>query len=176
MIKDTRGFTAVELLVAITVTGVIVSLGFKGYRFFQQNFLRWQQRVVLEENSRRIMKAITLELQNLRRIVKAERHSLSFINEKRKRVIYSFEAWAVYKNGRTLLPAEIQAERLEFEYYPAEVEHRYFDFLGDPERVSKIRIHLVLQSRQSDVFDYIGGGSSGMELISVVHLRSRRDF
>ena len=83
MTKDTRGFTAVELLVAMTLTGLIVGVSYKSYLFFQQNFVRWQERTGLEEAARRAMIALPNDIQALRRILQAEDQSMTFINQNR---------------------------------------------------------------------------------------------
>jgi len=164
MIKDTRGFTAVELLVAMTLTGLIVGVSYKSYFFFQQNFVRWQERVSLEEAARRVMIAVPNDIQTLRRILQAEDQSMTFVNQNRDIISYRLHKRNIFKNERPLLNKGFFVKKLQFTYFVS--NGRWIEYDGDVADIERIKVQLVLEDKRKTSFG----------LTTEITLRNKRLF
>lgn len=161
---QSHGFTAVELLVAMALVGLIVGFSYKGYLFFQKNFIHWQERVSMEETGRRIINALINDLQTMRKVIEAEENSITFVDFERKIVTYSFKDQGVFKNGRQLLNEDLTVAKLQFSYFTSNDDS--FNFIDNKMNIEKIQIHLLVKNKRRASF----------ELISAVTLRNKRLF
>ncbi len=164
MIKDTRGFTAVELLVAMTLTGLIVGVSYKSYFFFQQNFVRWQGRINLEEAARRVMIVLPNDMQTLRRILQAEDQSMTFMNQNRDIVSYRLHKRNIFKNERPLLNKSFFVKKLQFTYFVS--DGSWIEYGGDVADIERIKVQLVLVDKRKTSF----------ALTTEITLRNKRLF
>jgi len=164
MTKDTRGFTAVELLVAMTLAGLIVGVSYKSYLFFQQNFVHWQERIGLEETARRVMIAIPSDILILRRILQAEDQSMTFMNQNRELVSYRLHKRNIFKKERPLLNKGIFVKKLQFTYFVA--DGRWIEYGGDVADIERIKVQLVLEDKRKTSF----------ALTTEITLRNKRLF
>lgn len=164
MIKDMRGFTAVELLVAMTLTGLMVGVSYKSYLFFQQNFVRWQERTGLEEAARRVMIAVPNDIQTLRRILQAEDQSMTFMNQNRDIVSYRLHQRIFFKNERPLLNKVFFVKKLQFTYFVS--DGSWIEYGSDVADIERIKVQLVLEDKRKASF----------ALIAEITLRNKRIF
>ena len=164
MIKNTRGFTAVELLVAMTLTGLIVGASYKSYLFFQQNVVRWQERTGLEEAARRVMIAVPNDMQTLRRILQAEDQSMTFMNQNRELVSYRLHKRNIFKNERPLLNKGFFVKKLQFTYFVS--DGNWIAYGGDVADIERIKVQLILENKRKTSFG----------LIAEITLRNKRLF
>ncbi len=164
MIKDTRGFTTVELLVAMTITGLVVGVSYKSYFFYQQNFVRWRERTGLEEASRRVMITLPNDIQTLRRILQAEDEAMTFMSQNRDIITYRFYKRNIFKNERPLLNKGFFVKKLQFRYFVS--DGSWIEYGGDVADIERVKIQLVLKDKRETSF----------ELISEITLRNKRLF
>ncbi len=162
-IKDSRGFTAAELVVAMTLIGLLVGFSFKAYLYFQTNFVNWQQRVSLEETGRRIIGKVADDLLMLRKVVNAQKSSLSFIDFNGKVVTYEYTKQNILRNSRALLKKSIIAEKMQFYYFTA---NDNMQDIIDAKNINQIQILLILKNKRQAAF----------ELVTTVTLRNKRLF
>ena len=164
LLKLQHGFTAVELLIALTVSGIIMGFGYQGYHFFQSNFKQWQDRVLVEENARRVMQAMVHDFRAMRALLVADETQISFLDANRRMVTYAFDRQTLTKNNRPILNRILGVRKLTLRYHTP--NGKYTSSFGGLQHISRIRIELVLLTPNQTTF----------ELTSSVTLRHKRGF
>lgn len=163
MITDTKGFTVVELLVAITLMSIVGVLSSQVFLGFQRNRIQWQERVLLEQCGRRVLNAMIFDLQSLRTLLDSEENSIKLIDSKRKLIRYLLHENVIRRNGRSVLPAGIDAKMLKFSYYSSQGRELNM-ILSDKASIARIRVTLILRNQKQKRF----------ELTSAAMLRNRQ--
>lgn len=141
--KDS-GYTIVELLIALTLLGIVTGLAYQGYRFLQRSFQRWQSRVALEQDGGRIMSAIRNDIILWKRIEHAEAATLSVVRDDNKRIVYRLADQQVLRNGRELNPEGVAVARFEFTYFVHDNESETNPYVTE---IDAIAIALTVENR-----------------------------
>lgn len=163
--SNEKGFTVVELLVAMMLTGIVTGFTFKAYRYFEEGFYRWQERVRLEETSRRIVSTVCSDLQLARAIEEAENTAIEMRSRDNRLVSYTLRNGLLLRNGHVLnKDKKMKITSLRFEYFDEENQNITNHFLQD--KVARVEVRLAVIHKTGRKF----------QLASSVCLRNIREF
>lgn len=160
-----KGFTVVELLIAMMLTGIVTGFTFKAYRYFENSFYNWQQRVALQEVSRRIVSTVCSDLQLARAIEEAENTAIEMRSRDNRLVSYTLRNGLLLRNGHVLnKDKKMKITSLRFETFDEENQNISNHF--SQEKVGRVEVRVAVKHKSGRKF----------KLVSSVCLRNIREF
>ncbi len=114
-LKDQRGFTAFELIIAIQLSLVVIGLGYVSYLFSVKLVNKWQKKIVVENSLSQISTTLTKSLDQLRVIHQAGPEELSGLQLNGDTLQVNLQDH-VYLNGETVGDETLLLISAEFEY------------------------------------------------------------
>lgn len=96
------GFSLVEMLVAMTITTILIGFAFGIYLFGQRLFLQWQDQLFLQNELHTLSHSISEELFRADRIINLESQKLILLKEGKKKK-YEVQNDSLLMNGKNIL-------------------------------------------------------------------------
>lgn len=113
--KNTSGYTTIELLIAMQLAFLVISLAYTSYEFSQQFFKKWEQKSQLESHLAVCSKTLSTSLWQINQIISADQKSLLAIKTTGDTLRIQF-AEEIYINYHllTLTPFILRDSRIDY--------------------------------------------------------------
>ena len=100
MIRDNRGFTLVELLIAMGIAALISFFAYRIFIFSNKALKNWRERIRLENTAHLLLNAVANDLMELQQSLYAGKSAIGFINTNEDTIYYSHQEAYLLKNNR----------------------------------------------------------------------------
>ncbi len=100
---DEDGFLLIEILVAIAVTGIIISFIFGIYLYGQRYFSNWRDRISLQNEAHVLAHNMSAEIWESDRILDLSKYKIILEDDKNGKRIYEVKASGLFRNDKNLL-------------------------------------------------------------------------
>ena len=116
-IKDKKGVTLVELLVALGLSSLLVIFVFSLHLFSNKLVMEWTRKAELEDITLLCMEAIKRDISDIKELLTVEKEKIEFITQRGKRIVYQVRDQKLLRNEESLTKDKISVENLSFNYY-----------------------------------------------------------
>jgi type II secretory pathway pseudopilin PulG len=97
------GFTIIELIIALVLSGFVITMMFQSWKYISNHLLRQQQKTLFQTEAGRIAQTILLQIRKSPEVVKVTSTSIVFLSHtSRDTVTYEFAYGAFLKNDTAL--------------------------------------------------------------------------
>lgn len=155
-IGDKSGFTAIELLIAIQLSFIVISFGYVSYLFSAKLVHKWQEKVLVENSVARVSQTVSRAVDQIHEVVIARDKYLVAITHQHDTLSMSVEEGLVF-NSKNLVKGIFQFEHGMFKYFhstenPYTAQHQLTE-TRDCEKIDIIELDLVFK-RANNTYRY----------------------
>ncbi len=112
-----KGFTLVEIIVALLIFGILSALLFSTFMQIQRNIHKQRWKNQLTEEGVKICNIIRTELTGAIKIYYADKDSISFVNQEGYRSSFCWKDSLLFKSNRSIVSADTRVIYFKFKYY-----------------------------------------------------------
>lgn len=116
-VTEEQGFSLVELLVVLSLIGLVAGFVSTVYLFGQKAFNRWEKNMKLENELHTVLAGIAEDLYRAERIEEIDRQYVHLERADRGNHIYEIDARKIVRNGHELLKKGIYVSHFRMEYH-----------------------------------------------------------
>ncbi len=116
-IADEKGFSLVEILVVLALTGILGGVMITAYLFMEKSFTEWRQNSILERETHKLIRIVAEDLYKVVDIDEASAHFISFKRSDNHRVQYGISEQNLTRNDRILNNPGLFVTRFNMETY-----------------------------------------------------------
>lgn len=149
--EEKQGYTLIELLIALLITGVLGGVLFSIYLASVQHVEPWRREVLLENHAHLILQRFATDLAYAEQLIDEGDDTWTLTYASSRTVHYSYQDSVLRRNGQRMHDDFLSA--VAFHLVPSRSETRYAlrrrDSAREDERsLVHVQIHLALQSRE----------------------------
>jgi prepilin-type N-terminal cleavage/methylation domain-containing protein len=116
-IKNKKGVTLVELLVALGLSSLLVIFVFSLHLFSNKLVTEWTKKAELEDIALLSIETLKRDISKTKTLLAAEKEKIELINQNDKKITYEIRDQGLSRNGESLTKNKISVENLSFNYY-----------------------------------------------------------
>jgi len=116
-LRDKKGVTLVELLVALALTSILVIFVFSLHLFGNKLVIEWTKKAELEDIALLCMESLKKDISDTRELLVAELYRIELMRNDDEKIAYEIKDGKLLRNGESLTKDKISAENLNFNYY-----------------------------------------------------------
>jgi prepilin-type N-terminal cleavage/methylation domain-containing protein len=121
MFRDCRGFTTVELIVAMGLVGIVTAFAYASYIFVVRGINNWQDRVEMENTSHIIINAISKDLIAMEKLLQTEETSIRFVKSNHDTIGYWLQAGKLVINGKYIYEEKKIVFKMWIKYFGSDL-------------------------------------------------------
>lgn len=182
MLKNEHGYTTVELIIAMSMVGLITIFAYSVYIFALKGVHYWQNRVQMENSAHIVINAMTDDLLKLENFFSIREESIAFATTDIDTISYWIEENQLLRNGENMILNENIMTAVRFSYLGNDLAlDDNLDGVVDPNEID-LNDNNQIDAREFEEISYIEMAlslSNGNRIFNIktgVAIRNKRRF
>ncbi len=101
-LKEESGYTLVEIMVALSMSFIVIGLGYAALHFTQVRYKEWQVQEQVMRKQHTIQKMIYNDISQARKVLSIEPNLLQLQDKRDSLLVYSYKDSILYRNERIM--------------------------------------------------------------------------
>ncbi len=114
ILRNESGFTLVETIVAISISFIVIGLGYMVFYNFQKNYFSWKEREKFVRQNHMINKILYNDLIHANKVLSLNNNKIEFVGNNKKLIKYELINNRIYRNNRALNDSLMPVKMLYF--------------------------------------------------------------